>query len=43
MCRELATGGIVHGARLRFERGEPDANLLLVTYVGLLALLWAGA
>ena len=39
----IATGGIVHGARLRFERGEPDAILLLLTYVGLLALLWAGA
>jgi cation:H+ antiporter len=39
----IATGGIVHGARLRFERGEPDAILLLLTYLGLLGLLWAGA
>jgi cation:H+ antiporter len=39
----IATGGIVHGARLRFERGEPDAILLLLTYVVLLGVLWAGA
>jgi cation:H+ antiporter len=39
----IALGGIVHGARLRFERGEPDALLVLVTYVVLLAVLWAGA
>ena len=39
----IATGGIVHGARLRFERGEPDAILLLLTYLLLLGLLWAGA
>jgi cation:H+ antiporter len=39
----IATGGIVHGARLRFERGEPDAILLLLTYLVLLGVLWAGA
>ena len=39
----IATGGIVHGARLRFERGEPDAILLLLTYVVLIGVLWAGA
>lgn len=39
----IATGGIVHGARLRFERGEPDAILLLLTYLLLLWVLWAGA
>lgn len=36
----IALGGIVHGARLRFERGEPDALLVLVAYVGMLGLLW---
>ena len=39
----IATGGIVHGARLRFQRGEPDAILLLLTYLVLLGVLWAGA
>ena len=39
----IATGWIVHGARLRFERGEPDTILLLLTYVVLLGLLWVGA
>jgi len=39
----IATGGIVHGARLRFERGEPDAILLLLAYLLLLGMLWAGA
>jgi hypothetical protein len=39
----IALGGIVHGARLRFERGEPDAILLLLTYVVLLVVLWTGA
>jgi len=38
----IALGGIVHGARSRFERGEPDAILLLIGYVGMLWLLWAG-
>jgi cation:H+ antiporter len=36
----IAVGGIVHGARARFEHGEPDAILLLVSYGILLWLLW---
>ncbi len=36
----IALGGVVHGARTRFERGEPDALLVLVTYGVLLWLLW---
>ncbi len=38
----IAIGGVVHGAKTRFERGEPDALLLLATYVALLWLLWIG-
>ena len=36
----IAVGGIVHGAKTRFERGEPDALLLLAVYVALLWVLW---
>ena len=39
----IALGGIVHGARTRFERGEPDAITLLGAYALLLWLLWLGA
>jgi cation:H+ antiporter len=38
-----ALGGIVHGARTRFHRGEPDAIALLIIYVVLLWILWSGA
>jgi hypothetical protein len=38
----IALGGIVHGARLRFERGEPDAVLVLVAYAVTLAVVWLG-
>ena len=36
----IALGGVAHGARTRFERGEPDAVLVLITYGVLLWLLW---
>jgi cation:H+ antiporter len=39
----IALGGIVHGARVRFERGEPDAILLLAAYAVVLWLLWLGS
>ncbi len=35
----IAVAGIVHGARTRVERGEPDALLLLGSYVVLLWIL----
>ena len=38
-----ALGGIVHGARTRIERGEPDAIGLLVIYFVLLWVLWGSA
>jgi cation:H+ antiporter len=39
----IALGGIVHGARTRIERGEPDALLLLLTYVLMVGIVWAGS
>jgi len=38
----IALGAIVQGAGTRLRRGEPDAVLLLLAYVGLVALTWAG-
>ena len=39
----IALGGIVHGARTRIERGEPDALLLLLAYVLMVWIVWAGS
>lgn len=38
----IALGGLTHNARLRFTRGEPAALLVLVTYLGLLVMMWTG-
>ena len=37
----LALSAVVHGAETRIRRLEPDATLLLVAYVGVLAAVWA--
>jgi len=39
----IALGGIVHGARTRIGRGEPDALLLLLAYVLMVGIVWAGS
>ncbi len=39
----IALGGVAHGSRTRFERGEPDAVLVLITYGVLLWLLWTAS
>lgn len=39
----IALGGIVHGARTRIGRGEPDSVLVLLAYVMMLWIVWAGA
>jgi hypothetical protein len=39
----IALGAIVQGASTRLRRGEPDAVLLLLAYVGLVLLTWASS
>lgn len=39
----VAIGALLGGDATRLRRGEPDAVLLLVVYVGLLVLAWFGA
>ena len=39
----IALGAIVQGTTTRLRRGEPDAVLLLLAYVGLLLLAWNAA
>lgn len=36
----LAIGALVHGRATRLRRGEPDALLVILAYVGLLVLSW---
>jgi cation:H+ antiporter len=39
----LAIGALVTGRATRLRRGEPDAVLVVLAYVGLLVLSWVGA
>ncbi|MCV0403278.1 MAG: hypothetical protein K5924_06165 [Chloroflexi bacterium] len=43
LLMSIALGGVVHGERTRFQRGEPDAILLLGAYFVMLWVLWNGA